>query len=292
MLTLATPPFPIILCKMKSKKHLIKPPILLLAQFTLRSQFSVDAVPVHFLLSTLLPLLDKPDDLSNHRKQADVELGITHSIYQTRNGTGMILHEWIQKIINRLFSRDIVSMASSSLHQQDDTTVTSPGATGVHGFEVEVSIHKCPRSFTDEMKRIFPELCVILDEDNPIKVIPTFQKTVETLLVEGSGKQGIVDAIKDMALENFCILALYFCTILRVKYGFWADFCDPCSGLCVMDRNVHPNAMDLYSAIPTKDKLFPTIQTGIYSEVEGAVKLLGYDGGMRVGCCRVIRHPK
>ncbi len=73
---------------------------------------------------------------------------------------------------------------------------------------------------------------------------------------------------KDLLLERFVAFAADLCALLRDR-GHWSNYCDPCSGLPVLDdhRNI------------------------IYPEVESMEVLLGYKTNPCAGC-KILYHPR
>jgi hypothetical protein len=137
-------------------------------------------------------------------------------------------------------------------------------------IEMEVSAHECPRRLLNHLSQsVFPGA---LNRDSKVLILPTFQNTGLSLLTQQQSLD--VEQLKDTHLERFSLIALTLCCVLR-KHGFWADFCDPSTGQSVLT-----------------DPSLGIVNLGIYSEVEAANLLLGYDTSSTVGCCRVLKHPK
>ncbi|PVU89985.1 hypothetical protein BB561_005077 [Smittium simulii] len=128
-------------------------------------------------------------------------------------------------------------------------------------YNVEYTIHSCPKSFKREIKVVFHSLKNNSLDD--LYIIPIFQKT-KYPMVEWSEE---IKIEKDVLLLKFYNWGQTFVSKLN-KLGYWADIVCPASGVPVFSSN----------------------NSTIYSEVEGCRSLLKYST-FNVGSCSVISHP-
>ena len=146
--------------------------------------------------------------------------------------------------------------------------------------DMEVSVHECPRRYYAHLAQsVFPS--APLDRSTPgahadLLMLPTFQYTGESLLTQQPS--ATVEMVKNTCLERFFLVALTLCCwIQRENSAYWFDFVDPSTGQSVLHDT---------------SKADGVVNLGIYSEVDAAGQLLGYDTSANVGCCRVLKHPK
>jgi len=130
--------------------------------------------------------------------------------------------------------------------------------------ELEVSAHLPARLMRRDLSCIFRSAIDNgLVSPEAIVILPTIQHTVLDILAVTSetAKE------KDDCLERFVAFAQRFCSEVSAR-GFWADFCDPCSGL------------------PT----FTSSNT-VYAEIQALEKLRRFPT-TNAGGCRVAMHPR
>ncbi len=141
-------------------------------------------------------------------------------------------------------------------------------------FELDMSIHTAVTSVRRELLYVFPDLAAHLDalgsseaaRAAEILVIVTFQPSREDLLAWTPRAA----SEKDRLLENFFAFSSSLRTRLLARApGSYTDYVDPCSGQPTLGRH----------------------SAGVYSEVEGAQRLMGYSID-QVAQCVVVKHPR
>mmetsp|Transcript_11808 Transcript_11808/g.13610 ORF Transcript_11808/g.13610 Transcript_11808/m.13610 type:complete len:196 (-) Transcript_11808:233-820(-) len=126
--------------------------------------------------------------------------------------------------------------------------------------DFEVSIHTPPSLLKRDLKMVFPST---LPSDN-ILLVPTCQHSTIDLL----GRSPEVAEQKDSLLVSFMSFSSHLASLLQ-SCGYWADYCDPASGLPMV--------------APDGNVVFP--------EVACFERLRKYKTSS-AGGCRVIVHPE
>merc|ERR1712046_492873 len=94
-------------------------------------------------------------------------------------------------------------------------------ATFSEKFQIEHSVHTCPKTCREEMGIVYADL----KKEDEVLVIPTFQPSKVDL--SSWGNEQAVE--KDRLLEQFMLWANAVRDRLLVD-NYWADFTDPASG--------------------------------------------------------------
>jgi hypothetical protein len=136
-----------------------------------------------------------------------------------------------------------------------------------HG-PIEVSVHQCPRKMRQDVAVVLRSAreetlkATGVDILKSLLIVPTCQQAQVNLVNYGAEEA----AQKDMLLERFAAWASATCDALS-EQGFWADFCDPASGLPMRSKG-----------------------NAIYPEVQGLTMLRNYPI-LNVGACKLVLHP-
>lgn len=148
------------------------------------------------------------------------------------------------------------------------TTLLAPTEIMTRWGPLEVSVHRCPKQIRRDCQLVFTSTLS--------KYSPTEKKQfMERLLIVPTTQHASLDLSnygdavaeeKDRLLENFMDWSEEVTSRL-IELGYWAEYCDPCSGL-------------------------PMHSPGnvVYAEVQGLCLLRGYST-MNVGTCKVVLHP-
>ena len=126
---------------------------------------------------------------------------------------------------------------------------------------MEWSVHSCPKSLESDIGLVFNRKRVT---ERPVLIIATCQNS-SVELVNWGDKEAYE---KDRLLETFVSCASEICKKIREK-SYWANYCDPASGLPILDDNVNI----------------------IYPEVESMEILLNYKTNP-TGGCKILYHPR